>query len=107
MNTKTYHLFFSKLASPLKMEIISLLKKNEKGLSVTEITKNMWVEQSKMSHALADLRKCKIVKVKRNGKRRIYSLNKETILPILEIIDKHARDNCGGNCTYCSKCAEN
>ncbi len=103
MNNKTYHIFFSKLASPLKIEIIALLKKNEKGLSVTEITKNMWVEQSKLSHALADLRSCHMVNVKQKGKQRIYSLNKETILPILEIIDKHAKSYCGGNCAYCGK----
>lgn len=104
MNNKTYHIFFSKLANPLRIEIISLLKKNEKGLSVTEITKNMWVEQSKVSHALADLRNCNLVTVKQKGKQRIYSLNKETMLPILEIIDKHSEKNCGGNCVACSKC---
>ncbi len=103
MNNKTYHLFFSKLASSLKVEIIALLKKNEKGLSVSEIRTNMWIEQSKLSHALADLRSCRIVNVKQKGKQRIYSLNKETILPILEIIDKHAKSYCGGNCAYCSK----
>jgi len=106
MNNKTYHIFFSKLSSPLKIEIISLLKKNEKGLSVTEITKTMWVEQSKLSHALADLRSCNLVTVKQKGKQRIYSLNKETMLPILEIIDKHAQSYCGGNCAYCAKCEE-
>lgn len=104
MNNKTYHIFFSKLSSALKIEIIGLLKKNEKGLSVGEIAKNMWVEQSKLSHALADLRECNLVRVKQKGKKRIYSLNKETMLPILEIIDKHAQSYCGGNCAYCTKC---
>jgi DNA-binding transcriptional ArsR family regulator len=70
MNNKTYHIFFSKLASPLKIEIIALLKKNEKGLSVSEITKTMWIEQSKLSHALADLRSCNLVTVKQKGKQR-------------------------------------
>ncbi len=104
MNNKTYHIFFSKLASPLKVEIIAVLKKNEKGLSVGEIAKNMWVEQSKLSHALADLRECNLVRVKQKGKNRVYMLNKETMLPILEIIDRHSQQNCGGNCAYCSKC---
>ena len=104
MINKTYHLFFSNLASPLKIEIISLLKdKGEKGLSVKEIASTMWVEQSKLSHALASLRECNLVIVRKSGKKRIYSLNRKTMLPILEVIDKHAQDNCGGNCRYCSK----
>lgn len=101
--SKTPHLFFSKLANPLRIEIISALKKSEKGLSVNEISKTMWVEQSKISHALADLRTCNLVNVIQKGKQRVYSLNKKTLLPILKIIDKHAQEHCGGNCVCCTK----
>jgi DNA-binding transcriptional ArsR family regulator len=99
---KTYHLFFSNLANPLRIEIVSALKQKE-GLSVSELASTLWINQSKLSHALANLRKCNLVSVTQKGKKRIYSLNKKTMLPILEIIDNHAKLNCGGNCRFCSK----
>lgn len=87
-----YYLFFRNLANPLKIEIISALKKEE--LSVMELTKKLNKEQSKISHALKSLSNCSIVKVRQEGKKRIYNLNKETILPILNIIDKHKTKFC-------------
>lgn len=90
-----YFLFFGNLANPLKIEIISELKK--KPCSVLELAKKLSIEQSKLSHALSSLRKCSIVQVKQKGKQRIYSLNKETILPMLKIIDKHEN-------RFCKKC---
>ena len=99
---KTYHLFFSNLANPLRIDIISTLKKNEKGMSVSEIASTLWIGQSKLSHSLANLRKCNLVTVKVEGKKRIYSLNRKTLLPIVELIDKHSHEYCKGNCNYCT-----
>lgn len=90
-----YYLFFGNLANPLKIEIITLLK--EKNMSVLELANELKAEQSKISHALSSLKNCSIVNVKSEGKKRIYSLNKETILPMLEIIDKHEHK-------FCEKC---
>lgn len=89
---KTYHVFFGNLANPLKVDIILSLR--EKQQSVTELTKNLQVEQSKISHALSSLKKCNIAQVSQKGKQRIYSLNKKTILPMLDLIDKHASTQC-------------
>ena len=87
-----YYMFFGNLANPLKIEIISKLKEKER--SVLELSNELKAEQSKISHALTSLRCCSIVNVKQEGKKRIYSLNKETILPMLEIIDKHEKKFC-------------
>jgi DNA-binding transcriptional ArsR family regulator len=87
-----YYIFFGNLANPLKIEIISELKK--KPLSVLELAKKLRVEQSKLSHALASLRCCSIVQAKQEGKKRIYELNRKTILPMLELIDKHEKEFC-------------
>ncbi len=94
MNCNTYHIFFKNLANPLRTKIIAELK--EKESSVSELSKKLKIEQSKLSHALSSLRFCSLVLVKQKGKERIYSLNKKTILPILKIIDKH-------KCEYCKK----
>ena len=94
-SSNKYYGFFRNLANPLKIDIISILK--EKPCSVTELVKKLKIEQSKLSHALASLKKCSIVQVKKLGKKRIYYLNKKTILPILKIIEKHEK-------TYCKYC---
>ncbi|MBT4166114.1 winged helix-turn-helix transcriptional regulator [archaeon] len=87
-----YYLFFGNLANPLRVEIISALK--EKEMSVLELVEKLGEEQSKISHALKAMKNCSIVSVKQEGKKRIYSLNKETILPMLKIIDKHESKFC-------------
>ncbi len=97
MNNKTYHIFFRNLANPLKMRIISALREKEN--SVNELSKNLKIEQSKVSHALTTLKCCNIVKVKQKGKQRIYFLNKNTIVPMLKLIDKHAKTFCKGICS--------
>lgn len=70
----------------------------EKKASVNDISSELGVEQSKISHALANLRACNIVDVSQDGKKRIYSLNKDTIVPILNLIDEHAAHHCSGEC---------
>lgn len=92
MKCSNYHIFFGNLANPLKTEILESLK--EKDSSVNELSKKLKIEQSKLSHALSSLRYCNIVEVKQKGKKRIYSLNKKTIVPILKIIDKHSVVSC-------------
>ena len=104
MNDKTYHIFFKNLANSVRMMIITELMKNS--CSVTELSKKLKIEQSKLSHALISLKGCNVVKVKQKGKQRIYSLNEKTIVPILNLIDKHAKSFCeceGCNIRGCGK----
>lgn len=88
-----YHVFFSRLSNLLRMRIIESLNKSDK--SVTELCNELGVEQSKLSHALRSLSLCKIVKFRKEGRNRVYSLNKETVVPILRLIDKHEKKFCG------------
>ncbi|MEK6906345.1 MAG: metalloregulator ArsR/SmtB family transcription factor [Nanoarchaeota archaeon] len=89
----TYYIFFRNLANPVKVSIISSLKNKE--MSVNELVRDLKEEQSKISHALSSLSHCNIVISRHSGKKRIYSLNKNTIIPILKIIDKHKCKHCG------------
>ena len=102
MKSNTYHVFFTNLANPLKIEIILSLRQKPK--NVTQIADSLKVEQSKVSHALKSLKGCNIVDVEQKGKERIYSLNKDTIVPMLQLIDKHSKTHCGGGCTNCPGC---
>ena len=101
VNHQTYHFFFTKLANPLKMGIILCLR--GKGMSVSEITNELQVEQSKISHALASLKNCNILRVENHGKERIYFLNSDTILPMLDLVDAHSEKHCKGKCSYWEK----
>ncbi len=89
-------MFFLNLANSLKIKIILLLK--EKELNVSNISKKLNVEQSKISHALKSLKECKLVLFKKSGKERIYYLNKKTIIPILNIIENHVLSYCKEKC---------
>jgi DNA-binding transcriptional ArsR family regulator len=100
MKKSTYHIFFNTLANPLRMNIILSLNGREK--SVTGLSKELKIEQSKISHALALLRCCNVVKAKQKGKERIYFLNKDTIIPMLKLIEKHASVHCE-TCSACKK----
>lgn len=103
LNHNSYHVFFTNLANPLKIGIILSLIDNEK--NVTQISKELAIEQSKISHALASLKKCNIVNVNQKGKERVYSLNKKTIIPMLEIINKHANQYCKCKCSLKENCS--
>jgi len=93
MNCSTYHIFFRNLANPVRTSIIGQLKKKES--SVSELSEKLGIEQSKLSHALTSLKHCNIVVSEQKGKKRIYSLNKKTIIPMLQLIDKHNCNLCG------------
>ena len=96
MNSNTYHVFFSKLSNPLRIKIITSL--DERAKSVMELSNELKTEQSKLSHALKELKECNIVNVQKKGKKRVYSLSK-TIVPILRLIDCHSK-----NCSKCKGC---
>ena len=98
MKPNTYHVFFSKLSNKFRIDIVTSLEENPK--SVMELSKELDVEQSKLSHALSELKECNIVNFEQKGKQRIYSLSR-TIIPILRLIKCHGEDCCDG-CEGCS-----
>jgi DNA-binding transcriptional ArsR family regulator len=96
MKNKTYDNFFTNFSVKSKFDIIMALRDGP--LSVSEIVKRTGGEQSAVSHNLAKLSACRIISVKKEGKQRIYSLNRETVLPMLRLVEKHVRKHCLGRC---------
>src|SRR3989338_6765530 len=94
MKCDAVEVFFNNFAQKTKLKIILTLK--DKPLSVSEISKQINEEQSKVSHNLKKLAQCNIVKAEQKGKLRIYSLNKETVLPLLQLVEKHVQGHCQG-----------
>ena len=96
MKCPSYNLFFETISTKIRMKILYSLKL--KPMSVMEICKALNEEQSKISHNLKKLVECNIAEVRQKGKQRIYSLNKDTVIPILDLVEKHVRTYCGGKC---------
>jgi len=96
MKCKSYELFFETFSNKSRIKIIEALIEGPK--SVSEICKSVKEEQSKVSHNLNKLMKCHFLDVERKGKNRIYSLNKDTIIPILELVEKHVGAYCKEVC---------
>ncbi len=58
-------------------------------MTVTEICESTGFEQSRVSHNLKCLENCGFAIVTKNGNFRVYSLDKETIVPIVDLFGKH------------------
>lgn len=96
MKCSSYYLFFDTISNKTRMGIIESLLRGNK--SVNEICEDINEEQSKVSHSLKRLTDCNFLNVKREGKKRIYSLNQETVVPILKLVDKHVAKFCDKEC---------
>lgn len=96
MKCPSYNMFFDTISSGIRMKIMNLLM--TRPMSVNEICKNLDEEQSKISHNLKKLINCNVIEVKKEGKSRIYSLNKKTMVPLMKLVEKHVKTYCGGKC---------
>ncbi len=93
---KPHKIFFETLGNQARWDIIHILQK--KPYRVTAIVDKLKLEQSLVSHHLKRLKTCGFIKMKANGTKRIYSLNKETIGSLLKLIDKHVNQFCKKIC---------
>ena len=84
-----YKKFFHTLGNQTRLAIIYTLKSGEK--NVTELTEELKLKQTTVSHDLRRLEQCQFVKMRQDGPFRYYSLNKETIEPLLKLMDKHVK----------------
>ena len=79
--------FFVNFSNKARLNIMLLLK--TRACDVTTISRNLKIEQSLVSHNMTKLLSCNLVQSKREGKTKIYSLNKKVALPILDIYEKN------------------
>ncbi|MBI2672070.1 winged helix-turn-helix transcriptional regulator [Candidatus Woesearchaeota archaeon] len=82
-----HKLFFKAFSNQTRLEIIQLLKKEP--LTVTKICDKTGFEQSRVSHNIKCLEHCGFVKATQNGNFREYALDKETIIPVIDLFEKH------------------
>ncbi len=73
---------YKALADNNRRKILKLLKTQE--YSVNELGQNFEITQATLSNHLAILRKAGLVNVKVDGKKRIYGLQKDSLIKISE-----------------------
>ncbi|MBI4440542.1 winged helix-turn-helix transcriptional regulator [Candidatus Woesearchaeota archaeon] len=91
-----YRLFFGTLANQYRLDIIKALKDSPK--SVSQICRDTGCSQPTVSHNLRRLEHCGFVFVQPNGRQRLYSLNQETIKPLLDAMYRHTEKYCKKIC---------
>ncbi len=95
-----YALFFDTLGNTTRFAIIDALL--QKPLSVNEIAEKVGIEQTLTSHSLKRLELCGFVIKKTQGKHRVYSVNKQSVVPLLTLIDTHVKRYCSKHTKQCS-----
>ena len=75
------------ISHPMRIAILELLKQGEP-LSVTEIYKTLNIEQATASHHLNILKNKGVLISKRSGKKIFYSLRSNTLMEIIECINR-------------------
>jgi len=102
MKKSSYEKFFANFSNYTRMKIIIALADGP--LSVGELVEKIGEEQSNVSHHLKQMVRCNLVNFKREGKKRVYSLNEKTVRPMLEVAQEHVFGccaSCGGDCRSC------
>ncbi len=91
--------FFSVLGNKQRTRILQYLHQNGEHC-LGDISRALKLEQSLVSHNMRRLEDCHFVVMKPAGKKRLYSVNRETVPNILEVIEKHVRTYCIDGCKH-------
>lgn len=92
MDKLEFKAFFHAIGDYSRFSILAALEK--KDLNVSEIVCITGIEQSNVSHHLHCLVNCGFVKVRKDGKERIYAMNtevKQTIRSMTRHIDSYRK----------------
>jgi len=87
-----YDKFLRTLCNKTRLSITHSLMKEPK--NVTQLTEDLGIHQTSVSHALKVLLDCGFVFVERKGKERVYTLNNKTIKPLMKLMKNHIADYC-------------
>ena len=85
-------MFFSALANRTRLAIIDVLNEDAKTLS--EISKALKQDPDVILQNLAVLEHCIIIYSEDAGKEKLYSLNREALAPLSELLAFHTSKHC-------------
>ncbi len=93
-SNEAYYMFFSALANRTRLAIIDILKEEAKTLS--EISNALKQEPKVIRQNMEVLEHCVLILSESSGKEKRYSLNKEVLEPLSEILAFHTSKHCPG-----------
>jgi DNA-binding transcriptional ArsR family regulator len=93
-SNEAYYQFFSALANRTRLAIIDVLKEDTK--TISEISNALKQEQEVVRQNLKVLEHCVLILSEDSGKEKLYSLNKEVLEPLSEILAFHTSKHCPG-----------
>jgi DNA-binding transcriptional ArsR family regulator len=90
--TEICYKFFTNLSNPTRLAALERLMSNP--MSVNELAEALGQEQSMISHNLKPLLQCNFIFIEKQGKKRVYSANHETVGALFKVIQDHAKRYC-------------
>ena len=96
LTQRAYDRFLVTLRNKTRLSIVQSLMHKPK--NVTQLTSELKIHQTSVSHALKRLLDCGFVFVERSGKERIYSVNKKTIETLIKLMENHVNTYCRKSC---------
>lgn len=81
---------FNALADPVRLKILEFLRNGER--CVCEIVPYVGIAQPLISRHLAILKRCGLVKDRREGNRRFYSVTHPAIFKVIDAVDADFMD---------------
>ena len=91
-----YDRFLRTLCNKTRLTIIQSLRDSPK--NVTQLTEELKIHQTSVSHGLKRLLDCGFVHVTQNVRERAYSVNQKTIKPLLGLMESHIENYCKKKC---------
>ena len=91
-SNEAYYLFFSTLANRTRLAIIDVLSEGPKNLS--SISEDLEQDEGTVAYNLKRLEQCAFLKTEGTGKVKLYSLNKEIVEPLSELLAFHTNKYC-------------
>lgn len=81
---------FKALSSQTRIKILFLLK--QQTLTVTEISKQLEISQSAISHQLRELKLARLVKSEQQGRKMLYQLDDDHVHQIFDMAVEHVKE---------------
>lgn len=101
MLLRAYNIIFETLANKNRIDVLESLMKDSR--TVSQLTKELKLDQTTISHNLRRLKVCGFVKDKRVGKNKVYSANKEAVIPLFNFVNNHMNCYCKPLCNCSHK----
>ncbi len=91
-SNEAYYIFFSTLANRTCLAIIDVLREGPKNISgISEVLEQ---DETAVSYNLKRLERSAFLRSEGSGKEKLYSLNREIIEPLSEILSFHTNKYC-------------